>query len=202
VSQPLAGRVVAVCVSAATEGSLEAAMLEDVVDLIDGMEQVSGALLAPGAAVETAQRVSWPGMPVLAVVDTTTLDIDAALTALHVVGAAEAAVVCADAPDLPPLLLGKLFSALTTAEAAVCPASDGSLVAVAARLPVPGWLANLPLTLDDTDALDRLRSAAPPRALHVGSGWHRVGSVADALRLDPGLEGWEATRAWLSRPGS
>ena len=113
-------------------------------------------------------------------------------------GADEAALICADAPDLPPLLVGKLFSALTAADVAVCPAEDGRLVSLAARLPAAEWLEVIAVDLDDPDALSRLRAAAPPRALVVGAGWHRVHGVADAMRLDPGLEGWEATRAWLA----
>lgn len=182
----------------AAPGSLDAAMLEDVVDMVAGMEQVDGALLAVGEAIESAQRAAWPNMPVLAVVDTATIDVPTGLSSLHVAGADEAALICADAPDLPPLLVGKLFSALTTAEVAVCPAEDGRLVALAARLPAAVWLDASALDLDDEDALSRLRASAPPRTLVVGAGWHRVHGVADAMRLDPGLEGWEATRAWLA----
>ena len=193
-------RVVAVCaVSRAEPDSLAAAMLEDVVDLVADMQQVDGALVATSDGEPAARAVAWPGMPVH-VVDAS--DIGTAMNALTAAGADEAAVVCGDAPDLPALLLGKLFSALTSAEAAVCPADSGDLVAVAIRLPVPSWLADLALTLDSPDALATLRAAAPRRALHVGSGWHRTRGLQDVVRLDPGLEGWETTRAWLAtRPG-
>ena len=76
--------------------------------------------------------------------------------------------MCPDAPDLPALLLGKLHSALTSAEVAVCPADDGRLVALATRLPAPEWLRETAATLDDDDAVRRLRAQAPRRALHVG----------------------------------
>jgi hypothetical protein len=197
-------RVVAVRVTSPLDAqSLDAAMLEDVVDLVAGMEQVEGALLAVGPALESAQRAAWPNMQVLCVIDVDKLDAAACATSVHVVGADEVVVVCADAPDLPPLLLGKLFSALTTADVAVCPAEDGRLIALATQLPPPDWLDASRVDLDDDDALLRLREAAPSRRLVVGSGWHRTRTPADAMRLDPGLEGWEATRAWLaSRPGS
>jgi len=81
----------------------------------------------------------------------------------------------------------------------VCPADDGRLVALASRLPVPEWLRASAVTLDDDDAVRRLRATAPRRALHVGPGWHRIRGREDAGRLDPGLEGWEATRAVLGR---
>jgi hypothetical protein len=128
--------------------------------------------------------------------------LDAALDALKAAGADEAAVVVGDVPDLPPLLLGKLFSALTSVPIAVCPAEDGRLVAVAARLPVPDWLVEAAVDIEQSEALAELRRAAPPRMLHVGAGWHRVSGPEQAAALDRGLEGWEATRAWLSRPAS
>lgn len=189
-------RVVAVhAVHAAAPDSLAAATLEDVVDLVAEMRQVDGALVTTAAGEAAARAVAWPSMPVLRV---DAVDVVGALDALAAAGADEAAVVCAEAPDLPALLLGKLFSALTAVEVAVCPGEGGVLVALASRLPPPAWLVGLALGLDDGDALDRLRAAAPRRGLQIGSGWHRVHTPDDAARLDPGLEGWEATRAWLA----
>lgn len=187
-------RVVAVhATGPITPDSLAAAMLEDVVDLVAEMRQVDGALVATPATDRAARAVAWPSMPVLVVDD---VEVAAGLRALADHGADEAALVCADAPDLPALLIGKLFSALTTVEVAVCPGESGELIALASRLPVPEWLAALGLSPDATDALDRLRAAAPRRGLQIGSGWHRVRTPADVVRLDPGLEGWEATRSW------
>jgi glycosyltransferase A (GT-A) superfamily protein (DUF2064 family) len=194
--RPETRRVVAVHATGSTgPGSLDLAMLEDVVDLVAEMQQVDGALVAASAGERAARDAAWPGMPVL-VVDG--VDVATGLDALVGVGADEGALVCADAPDLPALLLGKLFSALTSVDVAVCPAEGGGLVALASRVPVPGWLRALNLSLDAPDALAALRAAAPARGLLVGAGWHRVHSVADAMRLDRGLEGWEATRAWLA----
>lgn len=120
-------------------------------------------------------------------------------------GAAQAAVLAADVPDLPPLLIGKLFRALGSqrrGQIAVCPGEGGGLVALAAWLPAPGWLAGVqagPVSeLDVTDIAERLRGAAPHRgAVRSGPGWHRIRSPADLRRLDPGLEGWDATRELL-----
>jgi len=197
-------RVVAVRVTSALDSeSLDAAMLEDVVDMVAGMQQVDGALVAVGPALESAQRAAWPNMQVLCVIDADKLDVATCLTSVQVAGADEGLIVCPDAPDLPPLLLGKLFSALTTADVAVCPAEDGRLIALAAQLPTADWLDASGVDLDDDDALVQLRQAAPPRRLVVGSGWHRVRTPDDVAQLDPGLEGWEATRAWLAtHPGS
>jgi hypothetical protein len=115
-------------------------------------------------------------------------------------------------------------------DVAVCPADGGGLVALAAWLPVADWLAGIvpaqdladgtledgaladgalaggaladgTVELDLADAVDRLRRAAPRRgAVQVVPGWHRLRSPADVGRLDPGLEGWSATRGLL-RPG-
>lgn len=173
-------------------GPLELAMLEDVVDLVADMALVQACLVVPDGSDPVVTEVSWPGMPVVAVPDRR---LDSIVAALVAIGAGEAGVVVPDAPELPALLLGKLHSALTSADVAACPAEDGRLVAVAARVPLAGWAGDV--TLDDADALDRLRAAAPRRALHVGAGWHRVASESDARRLDRGLEGWEHTRALL-----
>lgn len=190
-------RIVAVRVpSAVAADSLPEAMLEDVVDLVVGMQQVDAALVATAAGEAAARGAAWPSMPVVIAGDTLT----DALTAIERYGAATAAVVAADVPDLPPLLVGKLFSALTNMQVAVCPASDGSLAALAANLPAPVWLQDI--DMDAPDALSRLRAAAPSRGLHVGSGWHRIRTTSDTSQLDEGLEGWEATRSWLRSHGT
>ena len=110
------------------------------------------------------------------------------------------ALVTADAPDLPGLLIGKLWRALGRSEVAVCPAEGGGVVAMATLLPAPGWIGRARVDLDTADCLDRLRAAAPTRrSVAVGPGWHRLRSPGDLGRLDPGLEGWDVTRALLSR---
>ncbi len=78
------------------------------------------------------------------------------------------------------------------------PAEGGGLVVLASRLPVPPWLALSGVDLDTPDAVRRLRAAAPRRDLVVTPRWRRLRTPADIASLDPGLEGWEATRALLS----
>ena len=190
-------RRVAAVLTAADADPLTLAMLEDVVDVVEAMREVDAALAVRADAPEAVRAVTWQGMPVVDV--GAAADICEVLDAVAALGAEEVAVVCPDAPDLPALLLGKLHSALTSAQVAVCPADDGRLVALVARLPLPDWLRELSLDLDAADAVRRLRAAAPRRALNVGPGWHRIRSAQDATRLDDGLEGWEATRAALGR---
>jgi hypothetical protein len=173
------------------------AMVEDVVDMVAGMQEIEAALaLEPG--FDAARETVWPGMAVCELAAGATL-VDA-LDALAALGADEGTVVVGDAPDLPPLLLGKLHSALTSAEVAVCPADGGGLVALASRLPIPAWLRTVANEVepDNEKILPALGRVAGRRALNVGSGWHRIRRPEDVVRLDPGLEGWDATRALLS----
>ncbi|MEU0572030.1 hypothetical protein ABZ297_42435, partial [Nonomuraea sp. NPDC005983] len=52
--------------------------------------------------------------------------------------------------------------------------------------------------LDDPDLVATLRAQAPGRRMvATGPGWHRLRTPDDLGRLDPGLEGWESTRALL-----
>jgi hypothetical protein len=167
------------------------ALLEDTYEVVAGLEFVT-PVLALTAPDPDAEAVTWPGTPVLR-----TTGLRPLLGALYDLGADHAAVVAYDAPDLPPLLIGKLFRALGGGEVAVCPAGGGGLVALAARLPAPAWIAGV--ELDTPDAPSRLRAAAGrPGAVRSGPGWHRLRTAEDLSRLDIGLEGWDNTRALLA----
>jgi len=107
-----------------------------------------------------------------------------------------AAVVLADAPDLPAMLIGKLLRPLTSRAVAIAPAVDGGLLGVATRLPVPDWLPDLD---PETGTIAEARAAAPePSAVVSTPAWHRMRGAVDLARLDPGLDGWETTRTLLS----
>lgn len=198
----MSARVVAVVATspAGVDRLLADAMLEDVVDLVADTPEVTGALLAPTDGFERAAAVAWPGTPVIEIGSNATLVEQ--LTVVCERAESAAAVIVADVPDLPTLLIGKLFSALAgppVLDCAVCPAAGGGLVAAAIPAGAPAsWLARLGVRLDDPDALERIQAAAPRRALAVGPGWHRIRARDDVGRLDPGLEGWDATRALLS----
>lgn len=195
------------------------AMAEDTYEMIAGLELVRPVILSAG--VPGLAEIAWPGTPVLPIGSPT--GAFAALAALSEARADEAGpdearadearadeagadeagaetadeavVVSGDAPDLPPLLIGKLFRELGRANLAVCPAEGGGAVAVAARLPVPGWAAP---DLDEPDVVAAMRRRAPgPRMVATGPGWHRLRKPEDVTRLDPGLEGWDNTRALL-----
>lgn len=184
------------------------ALLEDTYEVVAGLEFVTPVIALPAPAGDDEEAavaaITWPGTEVLR-----TTGLRALLDGLGGLGAEQAAVVAHDAPDLPPLLLGKLFRALGGGEVAICPAEGGGLVALATRLPAPAWLGvtdgltnganDREIDLDTSDAPRRLRAAAGrPGAVRSGPGWHRLRTLADLARLDPGLEGWDNTRLLLA----
>ncbi|WP_427889883.1 DUF2064 domain-containing protein [Kribbella sp. GL6] len=170
------------------------ALAEDTYEVLAALDRVDVAVAVAGddAAVAEMSALTWPGTPTYAV--------DPARSVLHAVelaGPAAAVVaVSYDVPDLPGLLIGKLFRALSHADIAVTPAEDGTLAAIGVNLPVAGWVADLAPSFDTP--LADLEAHKPRRhAVAVGPGWHRLRSNADLARLDPGLEGWDATRSIL-----
>ncbi len=186
---------------------LRLAMVEDTYEVIAGLALVDPVLaLSPGPQ-PAAVALTWPGTRVIeipAAPDEAAPDGSGTLThaVLDEMGRhkyAAGVVVAGDAPDLPGLLIGKLFRALGRADIALCPAEGGGLVALAASLPTAPWLAEVGTGLDAPDAIERFRAGAPSRrAVALGPGWHRLRTPGDLSRLDPGLEGWESTRAVLS----
>jgi hypothetical protein len=191
------------------------ALAEDVADLLTelpGLDPVVG--FTPEHAA-TAAAISWPGTLLVRLGPAD--GMFALLSALAERGYEQAAVLAPDAPDLPTLLVAKVFSGLAGAPVAVVPALpagrpdlaplargraaelDGGLAVLGARLPVPRWLTPDRADLDASDAVERLRTAVPQRRdLVVTPAWRRLRAPADLAALDPGLEGWESTRALLT----
>jgi hypothetical protein len=171
------------------------ALAEDMVDLLVTLREIEPAIAAVAGDRGLVDAVAWPGMPAYEVAS---FDLRSVLGAVAADGYAEAVVLAADAPDLPGLLVGKLLRPLTTRTLCVAVADrDGAgLLGVAARLPAPDWLPAADL---DSGSVAALRAAAPrPVDVAVAPGWRRLKGPADLARLDPGLEGWDATRALLS----
>jgi hypothetical protein len=169
-----------------------AALAEDMVDLLATMSQLEPAIAGLEADQPLARSVAWPDMPIYQLAD---ISVNAALSAAAADGFEQAAVLAADAPDLPGLVLGKLLRPITTRPVAVAPAAaGGGLLGVAAQLPAPSWLPPLHLA-DDPDAL---LAAAPRRGVVAKTpAWRRLRGPADLASLDPAVEGWETTRALL-----
>ncbi|MFK3983002.1 hypothetical protein ACI2K4_21820 [Micromonospora sp. NPDC050397] len=175
----------------------QAALAEDVVDLIATLSEVEPAIAAAAAERPLADAVAWPGMPIY---DLPVRTVGAALAAAAADGYDQAAVIVADAPDLPGLILGKLLRPLGSRQVAVAPAgpTGPGLLGLAARLPAPDWLADV--DLDTTDAA-ALRAVAPnPAEVAVTPGWRRLRGPAELATLDPAVEGWDTTRTLLSAP--
>jgi hypothetical protein len=172
--------------------SFRIALLEDTYEVVAGLELVTPVLALRGPDPD-AEAITWPGTTVLQ-----TSGLIELLGQLHDLGAEQAVVVAPDAPDLPSLLLGKVFRGLGSGDVSICPAGDGGLVALAANLPAPEWLRGI--DLDTPDAPARLRHAAGrPGAVRSGPGWHRLRTPEDVQWLDPRLEGWDNTRLLLGR---
>ncbi|MEU5787726.1 hypothetical protein ABZ754_08345 [Micromonospora purpureochromogenes] len=171
------------------------ALAEDTVDLLATLSEVETAVAVTPADRWLADAVIWPGTAVHEVAESTVNAVLAALT-----GYDQAAVVAADAPDLPGLTLGKLLRPLTSRPVAVAPieGEGPGLLGVATRLPVPGWLPAL--DLDAAVPADVRRAAPAPGDVAVTPAWRRLRGPADLAALNPAVEGWEATRAILSGP--
>lgn len=171
-----------------------AALAEDVVDLLAMLHEVQPAVGAVAADRPMVDDLVWPGMPIYELPEPT---VGAALDAAAADGYDQAAVIAADAPDVPGLILAKLLRPLTTRSVAVAPnsGSGGGLFGVAAQLPAPDWLP--PIDIDTADAATLRRAAPRPAAVAVTPAWRRLRGPADLGTLDPAVEGWEATRALL-----
>lgn len=167
------------------------ACLSDTYEVLADLDQVRAGIAGDPAA---AADLLWPG----------DLALDWAgsvreLAAQVAPYADELVVVPADVPDLPGLVVAKVFKALQRADVCWAPERGGGsgCVAIGLRLPWPTWL-SADLDLDRPDH-EQLARAVPRRsAVAVGPDWHRLRTAAAVNRLDPGLEGWEMTRALLS----
>ncbi|HEX5598016.1 MAG TPA: hypothetical protein VFX61_18685 [Micromonosporaceae bacterium] len=170
-----------------------AALAEDVIDLIATLNTVQPAIAVTAADRPLAEATAWPGMPIYEVAAGSA---NAALAAAAADGYEQAAVIAADAPDVPGLILAKLLRPLTTRTVAVAAAGpDGGLLGVATRLPIPDWLPEIDL---DTTAARTVRAAAPrPGDVAFTPSWRRLRSHADLAMLDPAISGWDNARALL-----
>lgn len=170
------------------------ALAEDTLDVLATLADVDAAVAVSSEDASLLTLVGWPGMIryVVPVLDVTTV-----LAAASADGYEQAVLLAADAPDLPGMMIAKLLRPLSSRPVAAAPAVGGhGLVGLGAGLPAPEWL---PAAVLDDLTPQTLRRLAP-RATDVApaSGWHRLRSPEDLLRLDPRLEGWDATRALIS----
>jgi len=142
---------------------------------------------------EAVRDLLWPDALHLA---------DGPVTALAqqlAVEADELVLIPGDVPDLPGLVLAKVFKVLHRSDLVVAPERGGpGCAALGLRLPLAPWLGREVLDLDE-NPLERLLRVAPSRgAVQRAPDWHRLRAPASLRRLDPGLEGWDETRAVLA----
>ena len=170
-----------------------AALAEDVVDLLARLAQAEPAIAATPADRALAEEIAWPGMRIYQVPTATALPVLRAATAD---GFEQAAVIAADAPDVPGMILGKLLRPLEKKAVAAAPGGPGGgLLGVASHLPAPGWLTDH--DLDTATPMSLRRTAPEPSAVESAPDWRRLRGPHDLATLDPALEGWDATRALL-----
>lgn len=170
------------------------ACLADTYEVLAQLVGVESGIAGP----EWTGALLWPGGRRIAP------DRDLAEVIDACVGVDEVVLVAGDAPDLPGLVVAKMFRALQRADACVAPERAGSgCVGVGVRLPLAGWLSGPASALRgtglDQDLTALLAGRTPRRSrLAVTPDWHRLRTPDSVHRLDPGLEGWEETRALLS----
>jgi hypothetical protein len=180
--------------SAAPEGidaaSFAAACLLDSYEVVADLIGVQSGIAGPASVAE----MLWPEALHLPT------DITVRAMADQLGGVADELVVLpADLPDLPGLVLAKLFKVLHRTDIGIAPerAGDGC-AAVGVSLPLADWIPDDAFDLD-TNPFTRLSAMAPRRSRCVLTpAWHRLRTPADVRRLDPGLEGWGETRALLA----
>jgi hypothetical protein len=186
------------------------AMAEDILDVLARLVEAEPAIAATDV---DALSVGWPGLRRYGL---GRLDVVSLFAAVAADGFDQAVLLAGDAPDLPGMLIAKLLRPLTTRPIAVAgthgsllpsaetppspspsssPGNGAGLLGLAARLPAPGWLPALELDQLTPQSLRRL--APRPTDVAPAPAWHRLRGPDDVARLDPGLEGWDATRALL-----
>jgi hypothetical protein len=170
------------------------ALAEDLLDVLAILDAVETAIAVEAKESGWLSRVGWPGVRGYGVASLNPSTVFATITRD---GFEQAVLLAADAPDLPGMLIAKLLRPLTTRPLAAAPAvgGDAGLLGLAARLPAPAWLPGV--GLDELTPPGLRRLAPRPTDVAVAPGWHRLRAPEDLARLDPRLEGWDATRTIL-----
>jgi hypothetical protein len=180
--------------SAAPDGiapeTFAAACLLDSYEVVADLIDVRSGIAGPAQVAE----MLWPGALHLPA-DITVPGIARELHGL----VDEVVVVPGDVPDLPGLVLAKLFKVLHRTDIAIAPEQGGKgCVAIGVSLPLAEWIPDDAFDLNQ-NSYGRLGALAPRRSrCALAPSWHRLRTPADVTRLDPGLEGWEETRALLA----
>lgn len=171
------------------------ALAEDVLDVLALMSEVDPAIAVAEPDRSLLKELGWPGLRSYVLPE---LDVRSVLAAAAEDGYEQAVVLAMDAPDLPGMVIAKLLRPLTTRPAAAASATGSdALIGLSANLPAPAWIPAEPLDALTPQSLRRLAPAITDVA--PANAWHRLRTPADLTRLDPRLEGWDNTRALLTR---
>jgi hypothetical protein len=180
--------------SAAPDGidpaAFAAACLLDSYEVVADLIGVTSGIAGPPSVAE----MLWPGALHLAT-DTTVPVMAQQLSET----ADELVLLPADLPDLPGLVLAKLFKVLHRTDIAIAPERSGNgCAAIGVSLPLADWIPEDAFDLDNNPFM-QLSAIAPRRSRWaLAPAWHRLRTPTDLSRLDPGLEGWEETRILLA----
>jgi hypothetical protein len=167
-----------------------AACLADSYEVVADLIGVRSGIAGPASAGE----LLWPGALHLPA------DIPVATLARQLSGEAEELVVVpADVPDLPGLVLAKLFKVLHRSDIGIAPERTGKgCAAIGISLPMADWIPDDAFDLDQ-NPFTRLSAIAPRRSrCTLTPTWHRLRTPEDVARLDADLEGWDETRTLLA----
>jgi hypothetical protein len=171
------------------------ALADDVLDVLALMAEVDAAVAVAASDQAILAELGWPGLRSYVL---PSLDVATVLGAAAGDGYEQGVVLAADAPDLPGMVIAKLLRPLTTRPVSAAPVigAVNGLIGVGANLPAPRWLPAVPL--DDLTPQSLRRYAPEITDVAPATGWHRLRGPTDLARLDPRLEGWDATRALLT----
>ncbi len=95
------------------------ALAEDILDVLALMTEVEPAVAIDAADQDLLAEIGWPGLTAYPVAG---LDVGTVLAAVAADGYEQAALVAADAPDLPGMMIAKLLRPLTSHPVAAAPA--------------------------------------------------------------------------------
>jgi hypothetical protein len=166
------------------------ACLLDSYEVVADLFGVTSAIAGPASVGE----MLWPGALHLPA------EITVPAIARQMTGETdELVVVPADVPDMPGLVLAKLFKVLHRTDIAIAPDREGDgCAAIGVSLPLAAWIPDDAFDMDH-NPVELLSTTAPRRSRYtIAPAWHRLRTPANVARLDPGLEGWEETRALLA----
>jgi hypothetical protein len=171
-------------------GAFAWACLADCYEVAADMVEVESGIAGPPRVAELLWPGAWHLPDGLGV-----LELAHRMTGL----VEELVVLTADVPDLPGLVLAKIFRVLHRLDLVVAPQRNGmGCVAIGIALPPRDWLTEDLLDLERNPAAQLPSGRAERRRWTLAPAWHRLRRPDDLAYLDPGLEGWEQTRALLA----